>query len=75
MMKRLAAILLCCCTLLVISSDAWAISLQQAARQVAAQYQGKVVSARTENRGGKRVHVIRVVTKSGKVKTVRIPAG
>lgn len=56
-------------------STAWAISLEQAARQVAAQYQGRVISAQTVNRQGRKVHVIRVKTKDGRVKTVRIPAG
>ena len=74
-MKRSIAYLLITLYLLTVAPMAWAISLQQAARQVAAQHNGRVVSARTENRGGKKVHIIRVVTKSGKVKTVRVPAG
>lgn len=50
-----------------------AITLQQAARQVARQYDGKVVAARTIEQNGRRIHIIRVVTKQGVVKTVRIP--
>ncbi len=53
--------------------DAYAITLKQAVNQVQRQYQGNVVSARTVNQKGKRIHVIRVVTKNGVVKTVRIP--
>ena len=49
------------------------IKLKQAARQVARQYDGKVVAARTIEQNGRRIHVIRVVTKQGVVKTVRIP--
>lgn len=74
-MKRTTAILLFMLTLLFLAPSVWAISLQQAAKQVAAQHQGRVISARTENRGGKKIHIIRVVTKNGKVKTVRVPAG
>ncbi|GAB4184181.1 MAG: hypothetical protein Tsb002_06930 [Wenzhouxiangellaceae bacterium] len=60
--------------LLSVTTAAWAISLEQAVRQVAAQYNGRVISAQTVKQGGKQVHVIRVLTESGKVKTVRIPA-
>lgn len=54
-------------------ADVYAITLKQAVQQVEQQYQGKVVSARTVTQNGKRIHVIRVVTKNGVVKTVRIP--
>ncbi len=54
-------------------TDAYAITLKQAVQQVERQYQGKVVAARTVNQNGKRIHVIRVVTKNGVVKNVRIP--
>ncbi len=53
--------------------EVYAITLKQAVSQVERQYQGKVVSARTINQQGRRIHVIRVVTKNGVVKTVRIP--
>jgi len=59
--------------LLSFAIAAEAITLQQAARQVARQYDGKVVAARTIEQNGRRIHVIRVVTKQGVVKTVRIP--
>lgn len=62
-----------CTALLLFALTAEAITLKQAARQVARQYDGKVVAARTIEQNGRRIHVIRVVTKQGVVKTVRIP--
>jgi hypothetical protein len=34
-----------------------------------------VVSAQTVEQNGRRIHVIRIVTKDGVVRTVRVPAG
>jgi uncharacterized membrane protein YkoI len=48
-------------------------SLGEAVEQVRRQYQGRIVSAETEMRGNREVHVIKVLTDDGKVKTVRIP--
>lgn len=59
-------------TVLVVS--AWAISLQEAADRVARQHNAKVVSAHTIERDGRRVHVIRILTDDGVVRTVRVPA-
>ncbi|MFT5141167.1 MAG: hypothetical protein ACI9CB_002838 [Rhodothermales bacterium] len=58
---------------LAVPSDAFAISLQDAARQAARQYNAKVLSARTITKGPKRIHEIKLLTKKGVVKTVRIP--
>jgi hypothetical protein len=58
---------------LAVPSDAFAISLQDAARQAARQYNAKVLSARTVTRGKSRIHEIKLITKKGVVKTVRIP--
>ncbi len=58
--------------LLVVS--AWAITLEEAARRVAQEYDAKVVSAHTVERDGRRIHVIRIVTDEGVVRTVRVPA-
>ena len=58
---------------LAVPVDAFAISLQDAARQAARQYDAKVLSARTISSGQKRIHEIKVLTKKGVVKTVRIP--
>lgn len=55
------------------AGQVYAITLEEAARKAARQYQGKVISARTVVQKGKRVHEIKVITKDGVVKTVRIP--
>ncbi len=49
------------------------MSLQEAVRRVQRQYGGRIVSAHTETRGGREVHVIRVMTDDGTVRTVRMP--
>lgn len=48
------------------------VSLSQAVEQVKRQYNGRIVSAVTEVRGNREVHVIKVLTTDGKVKTVRV---
>ena len=52
---------------------AGAQSLEQAAEQAARQYDAKVLSAQTVEDGDRRVHVIKLLTRDGVVKTVRIP--
>ncbi len=59
---------------LSLASSAWALSLEEAAERVARQYDAKVVSAHTRERDGRRVHVIRILTKDGVVRTIRVPA-
>jgi len=59
---------------LAFTASVWALSLQEAAERVARQYDAKVVSARTTDRGGRRVHVIRILTKEGVVRTIRVSA-
>jgi hypothetical protein len=59
---------------MVLAHSAWAVTLEQAARQAARQHNAKVLSARTVQRGERRVHEIKVLTKQGVVKTVRVPA-
>ena len=56
-----------------VTATAFAQSLQEAARQAARQYDAKVLSARTVTRGNSRIHEIKLLTKKGVVKTVRIP--
>jgi uncharacterized membrane protein YkoI len=51
---------------------AFAISLDEAAQQAARQNDAKVLSARTVEEGGRRVHEIKLLTRDGVVKTVRI---
>lgn len=53
-------------------ATAFAQSLEEAARQAARQYNAKVLSARTVQEGNRRVHVIKLLTKDGVVKVVRI---
>ena len=57
---------------LTVPATAIAQSLQEAARQAARQYDAKVLSARTVTRGQSRIHEIKLLTKKGVVKTVRI---
>lgn len=47
-------------------------SLDEAARQAASQHDAKVLSARTVQEGQQRVHVIKLLTRDGVVKSVRI---
>ena len=56
-----------------VAGSAYAITLEEAARQAARQYNAKVLSARTINRNDERIHEIKLLTKDGVVKTVRIP--
>jgi hypothetical protein len=53
--------------------NAWAQTLDEAARQAARQHNAKIISARTVQEGKQRVHVIKLLTKDGVVKTVRVP--
>jgi hypothetical protein len=52
---------------------AWGQTLDEAASQAARQYDAKVLSAQTVQEGKRQVHVIKLLTKDGVVKTVRIP--
>jgi cell division protein YceG involved in septum cleavage len=47
-------------------------TLAEAARQAARQHDAKVLSAHTVQQGKKRVHVIKLLTRNGVVKTIRI---
>jgi hypothetical protein len=58
---------------LAVPAGAWAQSLDEAAAQAARQYNAKVLSAQTVQEGNQRVHVIKLLTKDGVVKVVRIP--
>lgn len=49
------------------------LSLSQAVEQARRQHNGRIVSAETRVQGGREVHVIKVLTNDGKVKTVRVP--
>lgn len=69
-MKKIALLLL---VLSLLPSPAFSQSLDEAARQAARQHDAKVLSAYTDQQGNKKVHVIKLLTKDGVVKTVRVP--
>ena len=50
-----------------------AVSLDEAAKRAARQNDAKVLSARTVQQGNNRTHEIKLLTKKGVVKTVRVP--
>jgi len=75
MMKRIASRVSVLLLSMTMAVTAWAITLEEAARQAARQYDAKVLSARTVNRKGERIHEIKLLTREGVVKTVRIPEG
>lgn len=74
MLHYLRQLLITVILTLVMIASAWAITLQEAAERVARQHDAKVVSARTIERDGRRIHVIRILTQEGVVRTVRVPA-
>lgn len=49
------------------------LTLSEAVDRVRRQYNGRIVSAETRMSGNREMHIIRVMTEDGKVKTVRIP--
>jgi len=63
-----------CLTILVLLMpvSSFAISLSEAAKQAARQNDAKVLSAKTVEKGDSRVHEIKLLTRDGVVKTVRI---
>ena len=64
-----------CIMLLVLSLpvSAYAVELDEAARQAAKQNDAKVLSARTVKQNNGRTHEIKLLTKKGVVKTVKVP--
>jgi len=70
--KRLCQLFLALLLAVALPTAVYAQSLDQAARQAADQYDAKVLSAHTEQVGKQQVHVIKLLTKDGVVKTVRI---
>lgn len=51
------------------------VSLSEAVARVKREYGGRILEAETQEKNGRRVHVIKVLTREGRVRTVRIPAG
>jgi len=73
-MKRKLLQSVCLTVLLsLLSASAVAITLDEAARKAARDNDAKVLSARTIQQGNQRVHEIKLLTKKGVVKTVRVP--
>ena len=72
MNKWFIIVLLAIFMVFAVPAGAWAQTLDEAASQAARQNNAKVLSARTVQEGNKRVHVIKLLTKDGVVKTVRI---
>ena len=72
---RFKAFFVACFSLMVLTMplSAMAISLDDAAKRAAQQNNAKVLSARTVQEGNQRIHEIKLLTKKGVVKTVRIP--
>jgi hypothetical protein len=58
--------------LFLLPLSGYAQTLDEAARNAARQYDAKVLSAHTEQKGNKKVHVIKLITKDSVVKTVRV---
>lgn len=50
------------------------MSLDAAVEMVRERFGGKVISASTTSRGGKKVHVIKLLSDQGRVRTVRVDA-
>ena len=73
MNKRFISIALALAMALAVPVSAWAQTLNEAANQAARQNNAKVLSARTVKEGNREVHVIKLLTRDGVVKTVRIP--
>lgn len=59
---------------LALSVAVHAKTLSQAVAEVKRQTSGQILSASTKVRGGKRVHVIKVLTPDGRVRTFTIKA-
>jgi len=72
--KLLVKLLIVMVMCLFMAVSAWAITLQEAAERVARQNDARVVSAKTIERNGRRVHEIRIVTRDRVVRTVYVPA-
>lgn len=71
-MKKRLALFLMAITLTLFSASVLSQTLNEAASKAAKQHNAKVLSAQTVNEGNKQVHVIKLLTKDGVVKTVRV---
>ena len=73
MKRKMLQIVISLLLLSLLPLSASAITLEEAAQQAARQNDAKVLSARTVEQGNRRVHEIKLLTKDGVVKTVRVP--
>jgi uncharacterized membrane protein YkoI len=73
MKNRLTTILLASLMLVLATSAEAAKSKEQAARQAAKQHDAKVLSVKEQKQGQSSVYVVKLLTKDGVVKTVRVP--
>jgi cell division protein YceG involved in septum cleavage len=73
MRRKLRKFVVLTLLVILIPVSAFAVSLNEAAKQAARQYDAKVLSARTIQQGNSRTHEIKLLTKKGVVKTVRVP--
>ncbi|MES9969810.1 MAG: PepSY domain-containing protein [Candidatus Thiodiazotropha sp.] len=72
---RFISKMLLCAVLFIPSLHASAeMSLDQAVEQAKQRLGGRVISAETRERDGKRIHNVRILTKEGKVRRLRINA-
>ena len=58
---------------LLLSVPAFAVELNEAAKQAAKQNNAKVLSAKTVKQGSRKTHEIKLLTNKGVVKTVKVP--
>ena len=72
-MKRRHLKHVCLLLVLLLPVMAMATNLDEAAKQAARQNNAKVLSAKTVQRDNRRTHEIKLLTKKGVVKTVRVP--
>jgi hypothetical protein len=73
MKHRLTAIFLTSLLLVSAMPAEAASSKEQAAREAARQYNAKVLSVKEQKQGRSSVYVVKLLTKDGVVKTVRVP--
>ena len=70
--RSLAAVVLTLLMAASLPSAAFAQTKEQAARDAARQYDAKVLSVKEQKQGQDTVYVIKLLTKDGVVKTVRV---
>lgn len=50
------------------------LSLDQATKKIIAEFKSKVLGAKTESIDGKTIHVIKILTKDGRIQTLKVDA-